>query len=1639
MNPFSGTWAPNLKRLIQPSADAMVLINRRETLPSCGTCRRGVNLRDLITSISVDLSTDTTATNASLELSAPRIYGDSIFNESSPLIRVGQEVHINLRGFFPLKGLADPGDKEGDVFLSEVSQYPYYPVFHGVITSVSAPESGGFYSATITCNGMLHFWSYTQISNDGSFFGSRPSNSGVRTTITGHPYSGMTPHAIIYDLYRNTTGAAAGVGFALQSRTNFSAVSSTTGDTAFSLAMRYWEKRFGERAYGLRMHGASGQMFSTSQQVYIAQHRNTRSAGRIIAASLNGPRGGRDPYLYDHARILGLADHQDGRVLRQPDLNLLPSRNGGSSALNVTQMQAFVTDYGSFGNVNLFESSYESKLDIASRVVQVSGFEFFQDADGDLVFKPPLYNLDTKSSRIYRIELVDTITITPTESEPEATYVVVKAGPFQNTRGVVDQAELGVRAVYVNYPLVAQFGWREHSLETSYVSDARSASFVGAVALDRINVSMNSCTVQIPLRPELRPGFPVYVAALDCYYYAQSLSHSFTFGGQCTTSLNLVARRKKFVAPGSISAGGVQSVDLSDTSKPPRPLQTLSSEGVPRVVGFPNVVMALDITRINPQFFAYGLDLEESSLTSGTPTQRSSNRDLFVSNFAQLLLSKGLISLASSANGNPTEGPWAIRHDEYSMVTLTKSGLRQALDSYLTFRGRIRERDSELSRRDRSLALEYQRLSAITNPTPAQEQRMDEVLSQRRNVQSSLETLRSNFDPISEQTLSRPGIEDSIRATSEVLSGRGLNETNRPPSREPTVSSSDVSIFTFLISHIRESGDPDSRRDPTGSINETANILDLLSDRKASLSVHVPGYYRYYSSAHPNPDQQGDHDLVPSTSSSPRPDTSTESPSPVSFRDGSDPILSGGSRPLGSRTPVTGSRLRPGAGNSFDAPSLESNVADQRTPMTPIQAAAYLREAWRSTHNGEEPLDAVMAVLLAQWALESGRGRQMYNFNYGGVKASGGPNDTGWHGASVRLLTRENGNPTLVYRNFRAYGSARQGAQDYLGLLLRRYPSALQAVQSSGDITRFVPNLNGYQTGSRDSYRRQIEGLAREALRVWIPKSRAFGVVSSVSETPAVTSTTAESAASRSPSTETVAVRPGPTMDSPPERVSVPDRGSLPERGSPTGAVDSTASDHQSVQLANATSVRGIPENLRKDFVEYVYGRPRRGLKVRVPSSRNLEVVPTDQIRTLTFSEVSAQRTSSIATISLRDGHTVDSLSTYFRTFLRDPPLTSLLARHFEERLGEAMLSRVSLTSGELIESAVAGIFNLTGYDGSPISSPNITNGTPNRISTFRGSDVTNDRVLSVDRARELIYAKSKSLLVEISIANSQALEGLSDSNLSTSLLQWTRCLSTLFGGSSLPSGIPLSLTYQTNRVTSEVPSVTPVFPISDERGYEHFGSLQYGRGLSIEPGGNYERLMSADPLRYANPALVHRFVQSFSTSPVRRDPEGRVLLSQESTAILRDIASDPGFQESIGAQSSLRYSTGGSDRVDRIANGLSNFFLSDRDSNGKLTVSNVARGLADLRPEIGGGSSCSCRGVDADLLLAAYDSGLDGGSVIPVTDNSVYSWSAQQSARASVDWQRARSALMGEGVSSSPANSYTEIDSVLDSLRRSG
>ena len=616
--PYIGTWRMN-RSVVRYTPDAIVYINGHTEVASCMSCGQTLDFNKYITTISTDPSTEP-VTTASLSLTMPKHSASVFSHDGNYVLRPGLEVVIYMRGYFPTTGFAEEGqDPTGAIDdPSKIPVYPYYQVFRGVVTEATHEFSGGFYSASLTCASVMHFWQFQYIATNGAVFGKRPDNAGVGPNLEGHTFTGMSPYAIMYTLMRVGFGAAFGVNWSISQTTNIDAVDDGSGQSLYMHAAKYWERLWQNSSMRLRMYGFDGSLFNSLEQAYLGLFSSKAGNTQKFIKSFGITTG--NDYNFDSDLDRAVAARKAGWRGTETNAAVLGEKGYKLDAL---KMQAYTLDMGRIANVNFFDTEYMSKLEIANAVKEITGFEFYQDVDGDIVFKPPFYNLDTRSDPVYCIVDRDLISISENEREPEATYVKGSGGLFGNFTGVLS-GEFGTRqGQYADWRLVAQFGYREAAFESHYLSSSKQM-FVSAMArLDLANVEMRTAQITIPMRPELRPGYPVWVESVDAYFYIKSMSHSFAVGGQCTTTITGCAKRAKFLPPGLPGKEGtlpkLSDVHLDAPGEYPRmPLYVFpedievndpqaGSSGPPRIQGYPNVVMALDPLKVNLQTFPGGV------------------------------------------------------------------------------------------------------------------------------------------------------------------------------------------------------------------------------------------------------------------------------------------------------------------------------------------------------------------------------------------------------------------------------------------------------------------------------------------------------------------------------------------------------------------------------------------------------------------------------------------------------------------------------------------------------------------------------------------------------------------------------------------------------------------------------------------------------------------------------------------------------------------------------------------------------------------------------------------------------------------------------------------------------------------------
>lgn len=744
-----------------------------------------------------------------------------------------------------------------DVYdIENVLAYPYYHVFHGVMTQVSLAYSAGIHTATIQCVSMLHFWQYQQMSTNASVFGARAPNSGNKMSMLGNNFTGKHPYEIMYALHHDTAGAAAGVSWALAQKNNQTASSDLTGESLYSLNLKYWQKRFSLKDIKLRMHGVSGEMFNSVQAAFLAS-ASSGDLMSLVRGRFNGTQA-KGYNILSQAVSVGLYNKRRLEALVQSRSRRPPGQNASSTKLeiNMAEMHAFVSDVAQWGQIQLFESTYESKLDVANKVCEATGFEFYQDVDGDFVFKPPMYNLDTSGSRVYRIEDIDIISINFEEKEPQVTYMVCKGSHFSNIKIGLDN-EMGVQGQYIDYRLVSQYGWRPGNFESAYFTDGMSMFYAAVNRLDVMNAPTKSGSLTIPLRPELRPGYPVYIPYLDCFYYCNSFAHSFSVGSGCTTSLQLIGKRSKFFAPGHPDKRGIEAIDMSNTLLPEKPLEVLDLSGRPRLSGFPNVVMALDPNQIDPMFLIVGSDVDK--ITDPATLEylmkqavRLAIVDSWPDNSGER---PGPYYIVRSGEGQ--QGMWfylktpnSVPEDQIAKQTTTS---RIAND----MKGAINMMNAA------GELITYQKDAArkAANALPKLEREANAAKKLQEAANKAAEKSGANEAGTAASKALDNATAKALNANHQL---QGHLENQAIENMQATdISENDHSKLAEFRRLLRRVTDkfqaPDSfQSEFSGDPRSSITLLEMLSDKKAVFSNKaLPGSYRYYSSSSPHVKDQG--------------------------------------------------------------------------------------------------------------------------------------------------------------------------------------------------------------------------------------------------------------------------------------------------------------------------------------------------------------------------------------------------------------------------------------------------------------------------------------------------------------------------------------------------------------------------------------------------------------------------------------------------------------------------------------------------------------------------------------------------------------------------------------------------------------
>jgi len=408
-------------------------------------------------------------------------------------------------------------------YMTTDGQSVYERVFWGVISSITQVESETSLEVTLTCKGILHLLDLMQINLNPSAMTSVQGGPEVSPFATVHP--ALNPILWIRDMFATSLGDDIGNVNTLDALTVANTQLGGSNATVASVSKLYVSK-------------------------WVAHLKNMNKGVRLFGLK-------QDVSDYD---IKPLSPDKDASVKSNTKKEAITQKNTQSEAdvvadavggYNTALVQGFTPSF-QMGNITLMESSISSRLARVQAMVDLMGWEGYQDIDGSIIIKPPLYNLNplntsTTSSTdrnpfvINLDEKKGSDSLVEDEAQVRLTRVAVK-GTLNASDGIQipdgDQSYLPV-GVFYDPILIRQFGLRTEGVkQIQYIGQHSMLLYAYAASeLTKTIKNWKTYTVTIPMRPELRLGFPIHIPWRDIMGYLENISWTYTRGGSADMTL----------------------------------------------------------------------------------------------------------------------------------------------------------------------------------------------------------------------------------------------------------------------------------------------------------------------------------------------------------------------------------------------------------------------------------------------------------------------------------------------------------------------------------------------------------------------------------------------------------------------------------------------------------------------------------------------------------------------------------------------------------------------------------------------------------------------------------------------------------------------------------------------------------------------------------------------------------------------------------------------------------------------------------------------------------------------------------------------------------------------------------------------
>lgn len=479
--------------------DALVFINGSDTIKDDN--RNVYEIRNNITDVNTSLNIDSVPGTAGFTITMPDHSIRRNENIRFNALTLMSEVEIYFKGRFPKE------DEE-----TGVKTYPYYPAFWGVIISIVENYSDGMNNISVSCADILRWWQIT--------------------TVTINPAVIVSANALTK--YLTVQGIKEEKQQAYVEK-NQAVISEKTGRLISPHGNIYAGKTIPEILIDLAQ--ISIENIAPIINAFDQKFDNTDKVGADLKAKAEEIE--QELMKYWEARFNTI-----GRNLRIFGLKTVEQTGFGETKISL--------DQENFGNVmpyqlnesspNEVESVSRSQLEIANELKESIQFEFFTDVNGEIIFKPPFFNLNVITNKNSIINDLDIIDWNFTTAEAEmVTRIDVSGSWLQTLPGGKDV----LRGIAIDMQAAKKFGLRIQTRNINWLNSKEKCFTYAQGELNRINALARQGSISIIGRPELRLGYPIYVPSRDAFYYVKGIDHSFSFGSNFRTTLTLTAERKR--------------------------------------------------------------------------------------------------------------------------------------------------------------------------------------------------------------------------------------------------------------------------------------------------------------------------------------------------------------------------------------------------------------------------------------------------------------------------------------------------------------------------------------------------------------------------------------------------------------------------------------------------------------------------------------------------------------------------------------------------------------------------------------------------------------------------------------------------------------------------------------------------------------------------------------------------------------------------------------------------------------------------------------------------------------------------------------------------------------------------------------